>query len=217
MARTKALVFDWDDTLLCSVQHKWAQHRAVAKEFYDIDLPVAMLRKHWGLPTRDLVRVLYKDTEEPERMLQNFHALDHRYPKTVFEHSRSVIDQLATDYVIGIVTNAKKQSVMEDLSRFEFPMSRISFVHTYEDTGFYKPDPRVFEQALAILKARNITDLTYVGDSPLDCQAAHNAGVSFIGVTTGVWDEAVLRRVGAETIIGSLTELAETLRLECER
>jgi phosphoglycolate phosphatase len=45
-----------------------------------------------------------------------------------------------------------------------------------------------------------------VGDTPLDIEAAHAAGVLAVGVASGHYDEEQLRAAGADYVLGSLRE-----------
>jgi phosphoglycolate phosphatase len=45
-----------------------------------------------------------------------------------------------------------------------------------------------------------------VGDTPLDIEAAHAAGVLAVGVASGRYDEEQLRAAGADYVLGSLRE-----------
>lgn len=45
-----------------------------------------------------------------------------------------------------------------------------------------------------------------VGDTPLDIEAAHAAGVLAVGVASGHYDEEQLRATGADYVLGSLRE-----------
>lgn len=59
---------------------------------------------------------------------------------------------------------------------------------TADDTPYHKPDPRVFEPALAWLKTQEVIpeEVTYIGDGLHDRSAALGAGFSFLGVETGL-------------------------------
>ncbi len=59
----KAVIFDFDDTLVESRAVKWAQHKTVAKKFYNIELSDEDMRTHWGKPFTELVSVLYKNSD----------------------------------------------------------------------------------------------------------------------------------------------------------
>src|SRR5690606_13538169 len=80
------------------------------------------------------------------------------------------------------------------------------------DTPWLKPEPAWTQQVLAQLGATAATTLL-VGDSPFDVQTARNAGLAFIGVTTGTHTADELRTAGAERVCASLPEVARELGL----
>ena len=53
--------------------------------------------------------------------------------------------------------------------------------------------------------------LAYVGDTPPDMNAAHIAGITAIGVSTGPWSATELIAEGAEFVMSSLLEFPEQL------
>jgi hypothetical protein len=69
-----------------------------------------------------------------------------------------------------------------------------------------KPNP---VNVLKVLDAFGITadECIYVGDSEVDVQTAHNAGVKCIGVTWGFRDEAELKENGADFIAHNTEEV----------
>ena len=71
------------------------------------------------------------------------------------------------------------------------------------DTPWIKPDARFMQHALAALGGLAPTT-ALVGDSPYDLAAAENAGIAFIGVTTGTHSAAELRTAGATEIFADL-------------
>jgi len=80
------------------------------------------------------------------------------------------------------------------------------------DTPWLKPDLRFAQHVLAQLRADAASTLL-VGDSPFDCNAARNAGLAFIGVTTGTHNADELKAAGAARICANLNEVARELGL----
>lgn len=80
------------------------------------------------------------------------------------------------------------------------------------DTPWLKPDPAFTRHALERLGAIAATTLL-VGDSPFDVQTAKNAGLGFIGVTTGTHTAEELRAAGAERVCAGLPEVSRELGL----
>lgn len=80
------------------------------------------------------------------------------------------------------------------------------------DTPWLKPEPAFAQHVLTQLGADAKTTLL-VGDSPFDVQAAQNAGLAFIGVTTGTHNEAELRAAGTTRVCPGLPEVRRELGL----
>jgi phosphoglycolate phosphatase len=75
-----------------------------------------------------------------------------------------------------------------------------------------KPAPDSLYAALNELGSEKASAI-YVGDSEVDVQTAHNAGIPCIGVTWGFRDKEVLQSEGADRIIDSPYQLLEFLNL----
>lgn len=73
-----------------------------------------------------------------------------------------------------------------------------------------KPDPTGVEQILAQLGARRDTTL-FVGDSAVDIQTGHNAGLRACGVTWGFRDRQELTAAGADVLADTPAELEQCI------
>jgi phosphoglycolate phosphatase len=78
------------------------------------------------------------------------------------------------------------------------------------DTPWIKPDARFAAHALAALGAE-AGRTALVGDSTFDLAAAQNAGLAFLGVTTGTHSAAELRAAGATEVFADLMEIGRRL------
>lgn len=85
-------------------------------------------------------------------------------------------------------------------------------VHGVGDTPWLKPEPRWTRQVLAGLEVQ-AADSLYVGDSPFDIATARQAGLAFIGVTTGTHTAEELRQAGGERVCADLFAVARELGL----
>ncbi|NLG23921.1 MAG: HAD family hydrolase, partial [Clostridiales bacterium] len=74
-----------------------------------------------------------------------------------------------------------------------------------------KPAPDGALKALAALGAGR-EDALYIGDSEVDVQTAHNAGLRCVGVTWGFRDRQVLAAAGAEHLIDAPAQLMELIQ-----
>lgn len=184
----KAVLFDFDDTLVGTIKAKWAQHKFIAKEYYGKDLTDEELIANWGMPMDQLVTILYEVRSYEEARL---HILKHReeYPKILFDTSiRTILELKKRGFMTGVVTATNKESIDLDFRLNNFTGEHFDYVQTLDDTKFHKPDPRVFEPAVAWLAERELrpNQTLYVGDSKRDMEAALGAGFKFIGVETGL-------------------------------
>ncbi len=78
------------------------------------------------------------------------------------------------------------------------------------DTPWLKPDPSFARHVLTAVGTDATTTLL-VGDSPYDYQAARNAGLTFIGVTTGTHTAAELQAEGADRVFADLFAVSRDL------
>lgn len=78
------------------------------------------------------------------------------------------------------------------------------------DTPWLKPDLNFTTHVLTQLKAEARSTL-FVGDSPYDIQAAHNASLPAWCVTTGTHTADELRAAGAEAVYANLGEISAAL------
>ena len=214
MPKYKAVIFDFDDTLVESRAIKWAHHKHVAKKFYNVDITDEILNEHWGKPFPVLLKALYGDVDTVENMVKaNAHTRDD-FLKKVYPGSVEVVTKLLGQGVeIGLLSAAHKEFIILDLERLGFPKERFILIQDAQDTTVHKPDPRVFDPMLVILKERGIKkeEIIYVGDSMMDFEAARDAHLHFLAVTTGLYSRKDFERAGANMIVGNITQALDFL------
>ena len=80
-----------------------------------------------------------------------------------------------------------------------------------EDTPYHKPHPAGLLQAMSRLGCQP-DEVVYIGDHPVDAQAARGAGISFVAVLTGMSErQDFLENQPPLAIIDNLTGLPELL------
>jgi len=204
----KAVFFDWDDTLVGTIENKWRQHIHVAREFYGRDIDEKELREHWGKPLSELIKALY-ETEDVEEAIRRTHLVHQDFPKILFDHTLGVVERIrGSGRPVGLVTAHRREGLQYDFDQLGVPSALFDYIQTEDDTPYHKPDPRVFEPTLIWLARNAIApgEAVYVGDSFTDRDAAVGAGMQFIGVETGLVTAETFQRSGA-VAIRSLVEL----------
>ena len=204
----KVILFDFDDTLVETIKPKWAQHKYVAKTYYNKELHEDEIRLHWGKPFSLLLKELYQTDKIEEATTYNI-ATRERFPKLLFPEMTNVIEELKRrGKVLGIVTATSTCSLDYDFASLNIKKSYFDYVQTQEDSQFHKPDPRVFEPTKAWLSEQGYTnsDVLYIGDALTDMKAAQEAGFNFIGTSTGLVSAKNFESLGVRAL-HSLSDL----------
>jgi phosphoglycolate phosphatase-like HAD superfamily hydrolase len=207
----KAVLFDLDDTLLCSRVQKWKQHQAVALREYGVTITDEAIKSVWGMPFLEMIERLYQGADEPERIAAVIMACDGEFPKTAYNGSAQSTSQLMdAGIAVGVISSAPTDLMHHDLRRLGFDLDRMAFALGHDQVKAHKPDPRVFDDPLAILGI-SPSEAAYVGDLPVDFYAASAAGLDFVAVTSGVTTEAEFRSLGAGKIVPGVVEAVELI------
>lgn len=124
---------------------------------------------------------------------------------TLFPGVVQTLDELRRRGIrLGIVSGARPE-VME-LLRAEGVLDRFETVILGADVSRGKPDPEGIRKGLSLLDVQPGQAL-YIGDTPIDIQASHAAGVRAVSVLTGAADSAMLSAYGPERLVSSLARL----------
>jgi phosphoglycolate phosphatase len=206
----KAVVFDFDDTLVGTIEAKWAAHKYVAKKYYNKELTDDDIWPHWGVPLRTLVGLLYGD-KDIGRAMEREAESNSDFPKRIFADTIKTLQNIkSSDKYIGIVTATSRRNLEKDLVITNIPKELIDYTQTEDDTNYHKPDPRVFEPTIAWLRGLSIkpSEVIYIGDGLHDMKAALGVGFEFLGVETGLVTAEQFSKENAKSI-SSLSELYE--------
>lgn len=215
----KAVIFDLDDTLVTTSVVKWAHHKEVAKRFYGIELTDETLKEHWGKPFEPMMAILYQNSDTPENMLAANLSIEHKYRKQRIPGALETLGLLLKNKIeVGVLTSINSNLAEKDLRRLDFPIERFFIIQGANDTAVHKPDPRVFDRAIALLANKGIerNETIYIGDALMDFIAARDAGLDFIGVPTGFVSVEEFEAAGASTA-KTISEIPAILGLNADR
>jgi len=198
----KAVLFDFDDTLVATKEIIWAHHKFVAEKFYSKSLTDEDILPHWGKPFPELVCLLYGTDDVQEAMANNFLSRDN-FPNSLYKDTIFTIKHIhSLGKLIGIITAAGRLGFEKDIKRLRFPKEMLEYTQTAEESEFHKPDPRVFEPANKWLREKHIStsEVLYIGDGLHDMKAALDAGMQFLGVETGLVKNNQFKEQGATSV-----------------
>ena len=128
-------------------------------------------------------------------------------PNTVFiGHAKEVLQTLKNrGKKVGIVSSRWGQrinDIFENLNSREL----IDFIIGTEHVENYKPNPEGLFKIIDMMDAKNPL---YIGDSYIDAEAAQNAKVDFVGVTTGTTPREKLESYPHVAVLDDLKELLD--------
>ena len=219
-----AILFDLDNTLF----DREGAFRGVAEDFYD-----ERLRGVTSLPRDDAVALMvawdddgYSNRQEmrerwlaewPEAGL-DFDALNGWYRQAMARHS--LPDAAVNDFLArlnaegmpwGIVTNGNGRNQRAKCR--EAGLEALThFIIVSEEQGYAKPDPRIYQDAMAALGLASPGDVMFVGDNPVtDIDGARAFGMRTAWVSRGRQFPADLQP--PDYVVESVLDLAGVLGL----
>lgn len=125
---------------------------------------------------------------------------------TLIDGVTTVLEELKKDGLkLVVITNNSEKPMRHALQKVGLE-GFFDLILTRGSTQFIKPHPQPIQEALRRLRI-SVSEAVFVGDSPVDVKASHEAGVLAIGITTGVGSEEVLKANGAKYVISSMEKL----------
>ncbi len=209
---TKAVIFDFDDTLFRTKEIRIQAIINAGYRFYKLKLTKSAVKKSWGQPIHKFWLKLFGPVDSYENIMRNYLSIIPHYPNTPYPDALPTINNLITSYHLGIISSSARELIIPELTHHNFPLEKFFHIQTAEDTKVHKPDPEVFRPLINKLKAIsiNLHEVTYIGDSLHDYHAAKNAGIQFIGIVDRDGQKRHFQKAGAKTI-KNLSELIHIL------
>ena len=207
----QAVLFDIDGTLVDSLG-AYLEVARIAAKAYGFEVTKEHVRRCLTTGNNFWKAVIPQDQRDGDAIAKAMSAHAAReWPRilyefgTVFEGVRQTLDELLCRGIrLGIVSGARPE-VME-LLRASDILDCFDTVVLGGDVSRGKPDPEGICKGLSQLNVLPDRAL-YVGDTPIDIQASHSAGVRAVSVLTGAADSALLSAHGPERLISSHARL----------
>jgi phosphoglycolate phosphatase-like HAD superfamily hydrolase len=208
----RAVLFDWDGTLVDTLSYMWEATEVVTRHF-GLDVDEARYRAEF---TPDW-RLLYRRFGMADEAIEPAGALwwsvyrGHREATLLPGARRAVVRLRAAGYLTGLVTAGHRENVQHQLVRHR--MADLFPVRVFGDEVVEaKPHPEPLRRALRALDLADATaEAAYVGDSFDDLRMAVAVGVRPVGITSVLGDGDALRAAGAVDVAGSVREWVDRL------
>lgn len=208
--RARAVLFDWDGTLLNSYA---ADVRAYLAMFRALEV-------EWGV--EDVARHyspnwyhVYRAAKIPrakwtaaDRLWRNAYLAER---PALLQGVRGVLRALRRKFVLGLVTSGSGDRVRRQICEFRLH-EHFAVCVCSEDTLRKKPHPAPLQCAMRHLRVTR-EECVYVGDAPQDIEMARRAGVPSIGVLGPFPTAAGLRAARPDLLLESVRKLPHYLRV----
>ena len=198
-ARVRAILFDWDGTLLNSFSAGYHASMTVYAHF-GIDMDRERFYSTYSPNWLDSYRQLGVPEEHWDRADALWRDTYHQQEKELFPFATEMLEALReAGYVLGLVTAANRSRVEHELERFEL-RGAFEAVVCYEDTEHKKPHPAPLQRALEQID-REPTAAAYVGDRPEDIQMGRTVGSFTIAVESEYGPRPILEEAAPDLLL----------------
>jgi len=208
----KAIIFDFDDTLVQTRAIRYEAAIYTAKQFYDLEITDSTIDKYWGLPFRDLIKALFGDIDSFENIVLHYKEIIHLFPLKKFDDATATLESLSKNHILAMVSSSTKDLIKRGFMDVGISYDIFSYIQASEDSEYHKPDAKVFDPLKIFLNSKGIkySEVIYIGDSLDDYIAAKNAGIDFLGVARFDKRENEFKKDKAEYVL-TLSQIAEYL------
>ena len=197
--KIKNIIFDWDGTLLDSLNSLYETVNDIFKELRVKPISIAEFRADYELPYMKFYR---RYTDAPQETIDDlFKKIRPKYKAELFPGVRETLKYLKEQKVNMLILSATPQSTLED----ELRDLKIDFY--FRDVYGSSPDkvkalPRIIAE-----NNLNLNETAYVGDLVFDIEAGKKAGVKTIAVLCGQDPAFKLLAKAPDEKINSIREL----------
>lgn len=218
MSKFKAILFDFDDTLVNSYPARVIAAEKAAENYLDPDIDLERIMKEWaGRPQMEIWMDLTGDEQKAEALMdgyKNWYWKETTKEVTLFPGVREMLDSLKSKgFTLGIVTSkARLLHDMDEPYGALVELQRLGcddlfdLVVGWGDAQESKPAPAPILFAVDKLGI-GIQDAIMVGDSHIDITSAKRAGVTSAGAAWGTLSRDLLVQAEPDYILESPSDI----------
>lgn len=211
----KAVLFDFDDTLVKTKEIRYKALKEAGKTFYNQEITDQHIDKFWGQPFNLFISGIFRNADTPEKLTENYKSILHKYPNEPFPKTKKVLNALSKKYLLGVISSSNPDLIKGGMESTQINPELFFFIQSSFDTNVHKPKPEVFLPTIEKLEAKNImkSQIIYVGDAIDDYISATNAGLYFCGIANRTMEEKefVKRNIPFITNFEDLPDFVERL------
>ena len=206
----RLIAFDWDGTLVDSVDHIVSSVKYAAEKLAFNSLDDDSVKNIIGLGMAEAIKTLYSSVTDAdivrfrgfysEAFFSEVIGRGHLFPNVekVLHHFQNQEVMLAV--ATGKGRNGLDKALDSTGLRSYFSIERCA------DESASKPDPLMLEQIMSVMKIKP-SEMLMVGDTDFDLDMAARAGVDSVGVSYGAQARHRLEAFNPLCIVDDLNEL----------
>lgn len=214
--KIKVAIFDWDGTIIDSIEHIAGSLHQAAAELGFPTLEKAAYRNIIGLGINEALKSLYPEANDSQ--IEDFRDAYRRYffareatPQQIFAGMQEVIADLRTVGQGRAVATGKSRRGLDTALHSSGLHSHFDITRCADETRS-KPDPAMLIEIMRFYDIR-ADEAVMIGDTTYDLEMAQRTGMPSIGVRWGVHDDEAMGRYSPIAIVDSVAELRKVLKL----
>ncbi len=206
----RLIAFDWDGTLVNSIDHIVKSIKYAAKEMSFEELADINVKHIIGLGMNEAIKELYPDVSSTEIELFKGTYKDAFFSVKVgrehlFPHAEEVLEYFSGEGVKLAVATGKSRRGL-DLALKSTGLGSYFDIERCADESLSKPNPLMLHQIMEAMSV-DAEEVLMVGDTDFDMDMAKRAGVDRVGVSFGAQKPHRLEVYDPLFIMDSLSQL----------
>jgi phosphoglycolate phosphatase len=212
------LIFDWDGTLVDSIDRIVNSLQFASKSTVDIHVSETQAKNVIGLGLIEAVEKLHPELNSTQHAIElnriadvyrQHYLHDNTVPAPLFSGVENLLNNLRDDgYTLAISTGKSRAGLQQSID--EHQLAKYFSTTRCAGENKSKPDPEMLYEILDELNF-SAEQTLMIGDSEHDLKMAHNANMKSIGVTHGVHDAKTLEKHNPLICLNDITELSDYL------
>lgn len=218
MKQFPLLVFDWDGTLVDSIERIVTSLQHASKQVAGISVSESKAKDVIGLGLMEAIIKLHPELDAKHHALtfssiadayRQHYLYDNSVPETLFAGVNELLAELQNDgYILAISTGKSRLGL--DKAIAEHNMAAYFTTTRCAGENKSKPHPEMLHEILNELNF-SADEALMIGDSELDLQMANSANMNCIGVTHGVHNADTLEQYNPLVCLNNISDLSDFL------
>ena len=212
------LIFDWDGTLVDSIERIVTSIQFASKSIINMDVSESQAKNVIGLGLSEAIQKLHPELDKHQHATELNNIADayrqhylykNTVPAPLFTGVDTLLNELLNDgYTLAISTGKSRAGLEQSID--EHQLATYFAVTKCAGENKSKPHPEMLHEILHELNFSAAQTLM-IGDSEHDLKMASNASMKSIGVTQGVHDAKTLGKHNPLICLNDITELSSYL------